>query len=156
LELKHLPPSGILHATAFVTLCEAFLGVESPLNLWSHFFRVRLRHDSGVGVASLGSVDISVCTGTGTEPYFLIPQPGPLVGWWKTWFLLKDEAEALLPTFMGGCPIPHPYWEFGVTQSDFPHLQPLLKMVQGLLKKGLTGEEILQTFLSHGVQPLRQ
>jgi hypothetical protein len=29
-------------------------------------------------------------------------------------------------------------------------------MVQGLLKKGLTGEEILQTFLSHGVQPLRQ
>jgi hypothetical protein len=103
-----------------VTLCEAFLGVEPPLNRWSHFFWVRLWPDSGVGVASLGSVNISVCTSPRTEPYFLIPQPGPPVGWRKTWFLLKDEAEASLPTFMGGCPIPHPNWEFSMTRSDFP------------------------------------
>jgi hypothetical protein len=43
-----------------------------------------------------------------------------------------------------------------MTRSDFPHLQPLLKMVRGLLKKGLTGEEILQTFLSRRVQPLHR
>jgi hypothetical protein len=30
-----------------------------------------------------------------------------------------------------------------MTWFDFPHLQPLLKMVRGLLKKELTGEEIL-------------
>jgi hypothetical protein len=40
LELHHLTSSGILHAVAYVTLREAFLGVEPPLNLWSHFFRV--------------------------------------------------------------------------------------------------------------------
>jgi hypothetical protein len=41
-----------------------------------------------------------------------------------------------------------------MTQSNFPRLHPLLKIVRGLLKKGLMGEEILQTFLSCGVQPL--
>jgi hypothetical protein len=72
LELHHLTPSGILHAAAFITICEAFLRVEPPLNLWSHFFWVQLWLDSGAGMLSLGSVDISVCTGPGTEPYCLI------------------------------------------------------------------------------------
>jgi hypothetical protein len=36
-------------------------------------------------------------------------------------------------------------------RSDLPRLQPLLKMVRGLVKRGLTGEEILKTFLSHRV-----
>jgi hypothetical protein len=65
---------------ALVTLCKAFLGVKPPLNLWSHFIWVYMQHDSGAGAASLGSVDISVLTGPGTEPYFPIPQPGPPVG----------------------------------------------------------------------------
>jgi hypothetical protein len=38
---------------AFVTLCEDYIGIEPPLNLWSHFFWARLRHDLGVGAASL-------------------------------------------------------------------------------------------------------
>jgi hypothetical protein len=56
-----------------VTLCEAFLGVEPPLNMWSYFFWVRLQLDLSAGTTSLGSVDISVCTSPGTKPYFLIP-----------------------------------------------------------------------------------
>jgi hypothetical protein len=43
-----------------------------------------------------------------------------------------------------------------VAQTNFPRLQPLLEIVGGLLQKGLIGEEILWTFLTHGVQPLRQ
>jgi hypothetical protein len=42
LELHHLTPSGILHMVAFVTLCEAYTGIETPLDLWSHFFRAWL------------------------------------------------------------------------------------------------------------------
>jgi hypothetical protein len=38
LELHHLTPSRVLHMAAFVTLCEADIGIEPPLNLWSHFF----------------------------------------------------------------------------------------------------------------------
>jgi hypothetical protein len=61
-----------------------------------------------------------------------------------------------LPTFMGGRTIPHLNWEYGVAQADLHRLQPLLEIVQGLLQRGLTGVEILRTFLSHGVQSIRQ
>jgi hypothetical protein len=43
-----------------------------------------------------------------------------------------------------------------VRQLDLRRLQPLLEAVQGLLQKGPTGVEILQTFFSRGVQPLRR
>jgi hypothetical protein len=38
LELHHLTPSGILHMTAFMTLCEAYIVTEPNFNLWSYFF----------------------------------------------------------------------------------------------------------------------
>jgi hypothetical protein len=67
LELHHLTPLGILHMATFVTLCGAYIGIEPPLNLWSHFFSARLWHDSGAGATSLGSVDISVHSGPGAD-----------------------------------------------------------------------------------------
>jgi hypothetical protein len=42
LELHHLTPSGILHMAAFMTLCEAYNGIEPHFNLWSYFFLARL------------------------------------------------------------------------------------------------------------------
>jgi hypothetical protein len=62
---------------AFVTLWKAYIGIEPPLNSWNHIFGARLRHDLGVGAASLGSVDISVRFGPGADSYFTIPQPDP-------------------------------------------------------------------------------
>jgi hypothetical protein len=41
LELHHLTPSGVLHIEAFVTLCEAYLGIDPELDLWKYFFCVR-------------------------------------------------------------------------------------------------------------------
>jgi hypothetical protein len=46
LELHHLTPSGILHIAAFVTLCEAYMGVKPHFNQWNFFFRIRLRSGS--------------------------------------------------------------------------------------------------------------
>jgi hypothetical protein len=42
LELHHLTPLRILHMAAFVALCETYIGIEPPLNRWSHFFRAQL------------------------------------------------------------------------------------------------------------------
>jgi hypothetical protein len=120
LECHHLTPSGILHMAAFMTLCESHIGIEPPLNLWSHFFSARLWHNLGMGASSQGSVDISVCSGPGADSYFSIPQPDPPVRWWKAWFLVKDEAGAPLPMFTGCYPVPHPSWEYGVAHTDFP------------------------------------
>jgi hypothetical protein len=54
LKLHHLPPSGILHIAAFVTLCEAYMRIEPHFDLWNYFFRVRSLRGSGVEVAVLG------------------------------------------------------------------------------------------------------
>jgi hypothetical protein len=38
LELHHLTSLRILHMVAFVTLCEAYMGVEHHFNLWNYCF----------------------------------------------------------------------------------------------------------------------
>jgi hypothetical protein len=140
LELHYLTPLGILCMAAFMTLCEAYIGIEPPLNLWCQFFWAQLWQDLGAGATSMGSVYISVCSSLTVNSYFSIPQPDPLVGWQKAWFLLKNEDDVSLPAFMDNRPIPHPNWEHGVAWTNFPRLQPLLEIVQDLLQKGLMGE----------------
>jgi hypothetical protein len=42
MQLHNLTPSGILHIVAFVTLCNAFMGIDHHFDLWNYFFRVLL------------------------------------------------------------------------------------------------------------------
>jgi hypothetical protein len=60
LELHHLTPSRILHITASVTPCEAFMRIEPHFHLWNYFFHDRLRPGSNAEVAMCGCVDIYV------------------------------------------------------------------------------------------------
>jgi hypothetical protein len=41
LEFHHLTPSGVLHIVAFMTLCEAYLGINPEINVWKYFSHVR-------------------------------------------------------------------------------------------------------------------
>ena len=41
LELQHLNPTGVLHIAGFVTMCEAFLGMESHVDLFRWIFSER-------------------------------------------------------------------------------------------------------------------
>jgi hypothetical protein len=40
LELHNLTPSGVLRIAAFVTLCEAYMGIDPQLDLWNYSFHV--------------------------------------------------------------------------------------------------------------------
>jgi hypothetical protein len=35
-----MPPLGILYIVAFVTLCEAYMGIDPHFDLWNYFFHV--------------------------------------------------------------------------------------------------------------------
>jgi hypothetical protein len=83
----------------------------------------------------LGNMDISVHSGPKDDPYFSILMPDPLIGWRRAWFLLRNDADAPLPTFTGGRPVPHPNWEYGVAWADLHMLQPLPEIVWGLLQR---------------------
>jgi hypothetical protein len=40
IELQKVTPLGVLHIAAFVTLCEAYLGIDLEFDLWNYFFCV--------------------------------------------------------------------------------------------------------------------
>jgi hypothetical protein len=130
LELHHLTPSGILHIATFVTLCEAYLGIEPHFNILNHFFRARFLAGSGAEAVILGGVDIYVKSGHIVDPYFHHPLSGSSDGWQKVWFFLRNDADTLLPVFTGSHPIPQPNWGYGVARRDLCRLQPLHEVIQ--------------------------
>jgi hypothetical protein len=44
--------------TAFVTMCEAYMGIEPHFNMCNYFFRSWLQQGLGAETAALGNVDI--------------------------------------------------------------------------------------------------
>jgi hypothetical protein len=81
LELHHLMPSGVLHIIVFVTLCEAYLGVDPNLDLWKYFFCVCRPRDPELELTvSRGGV-IHVKLGQGVDPYLEISMPQSMKGW---------------------------------------------------------------------------
>jgi hypothetical protein len=106
LELHHLTTSGILHITAFVTLCEAYIRIEPHFDLWNYFFRARLQQGSDAEAVVLGSMDLFARSRSGIDPYFRLLMSDPSVGWWKVWFFSRNDVDVPLPMVTGSRPIP--------------------------------------------------
>jgi hypothetical protein len=103
-----LAPSGVLHIVTFVTLCEAYLGIDPELDMRMCFFPIRRPQDPEVELTiSMGAI-IHVKVGHGVDPYLEIPMPGSMKAWGKKWFYLKNDASSPLPAFTGNCPVPLP------------------------------------------------
>ncbi|KAK1651544.1 hypothetical protein QYE76_069349 [Lolium multiflorum] len=79
LQLHHLTPNSILHISIFITLCEAFLGVQPNWALWKHIFFYR-RNGSPNVAYNIGGVVISVRP---TVDYFDVKLPDSVQGWRK-------------------------------------------------------------------------
>jgi hypothetical protein len=59
-ELHYLTLSGILHMAAFVTLCEAYMGIEPHFDLWNYIFHARLQQVLDAEAVVMGSMDLFV------------------------------------------------------------------------------------------------
>lgn len=47
LEVHNLQPNNILHVVCFITLCEAFMGIDPHWGLWQYLFNVRVSPGCG-------------------------------------------------------------------------------------------------------------
>jgi hypothetical protein len=148
MELHHLTPSGILHITTFVTLCEAYMGIDPHFIMWNYFLDAE--------AAVLEGVVIHVKSKHDVDPYFDLPMSESTDGWQKIWFFFRNNAITPLPVFMGNRRVPQPNWGYGVVRKDLRKLQPLHKVVQQLQQEGLTVVHLLWTFFSCRVQSLHQ
>jgi hypothetical protein len=73
LKLHHLAPSIVLHITAFMTLCEAYMGIIPNLDRWKYFFCVRRPQDPEVEITISGGAVIHLKWGHRVDPYREIP-----------------------------------------------------------------------------------
>ncbi|KAK1666166.1 hypothetical protein QYE76_054325 [Lolium multiflorum] len=101
LQLHHLTPNSILHISIFITLCEAFLGVQPNWALWKRIFFCR-RNGSANVAYNIGGVVISVRSSVN---YFDVKLPDSVQGWRKKWLYIREEnhgcAEDNIPPFDG-------------------------------------------------------
>jgi hypothetical protein len=118
---------------AFVTLCEAYMGIEPHINQWNYFFRAWLQQGLDTETMALGNMDIFVRSRPEVDPYFPILISDPPIRWQKVWFFLRNDTDVLLLVFTGSCLIPQPKWGYSVAQKNLCSLQPLCDVIQRLL-----------------------
>jgi hypothetical protein len=113
LELHNLTPSGVLHIAAFVSLCEAYLGIDPEFDLWNYSFQVWHPTDPDIELTVSRGMVIHVKSGHGGDPYIDILMPRSMKGWRKKCFtsgtmppcrsphLLVATPFRCLPRWMG-------------------------------------------------------
>jgi hypothetical protein len=88
-QLHQLTPNSILHIACFITLCEAFLGVDPPWGLWKRIFCLR-RNVSKEQVHDVGGAIIPVHP---EAKYFKFNMADSVQGWRIKWFCIKDQKS---------------------------------------------------------------
>ncbi|KAK1647185.1 hypothetical protein QYE76_064990 [Lolium multiflorum] len=159
LQLHHLTPNSILHISIFITLCEAFLGVQPNWALWKHIFFCR-RNGSANVAYNIGGVVISVRSSVN---YFDVKLPDSVQGWRKKWLYIREEnhgcAEDNIPPFDGAEKIlRRRSWDAEATEEERTSTEALMTRIHELQNtrgKELSGIQITAYFLRTRVQPLQ-
>ncbi|KAK1630687.1 hypothetical protein QYE76_005002 [Lolium multiflorum] len=159
LQLHHLTPNSILHISIFITLCEAFLGVQPNWALWKRIFFCR-RNGSPNVAYNIGGVVISVRSSVN---YFDVKLPDSVQGWRKKWLYIREEnhgcAEDNIPPFDGAEKIlRRRSWDAEATEEERTSTEALMTRIHELQNtrgKELSGIQITAYFLRTRVQPLQ-
>ncbi|KAK1630928.1 hypothetical protein QYE76_005243 [Lolium multiflorum] len=159
LQLHHLTPNSVLHISIFITLCEAFLGVQPNWALWKRIFFCR-RNGSPNVAYNIGGVVISVRP---TVDYFDVKLPDSVQGWRKKWLYIQEEnhgcAEDNIPPFDGAEKIfRRRSWDAEATEEERASTEALMARIHELQNtrgKELSGIQITAYFLRTRVQPLQ-
>ncbi|KAK1696926.1 hypothetical protein QYE76_013623 [Lolium multiflorum] len=88
IQLWQLTPNSILHLSIFITVCEAFLGIDPHWGLWRKIFYVK-RHNDSNGPPVVGGVGFVVRK---EVDYFDYPMKESVQGWRNKWFYLRDPV----------------------------------------------------------------
>lgn len=97
IQLWQLTPNSILHVDVFITLCDAFLGIEPHFGLWKKIFFEKRYNSSNVPFV-IGGVGFVVRSEVN---YFSFPMRESVQGWRLKLFYVKDSSttESQLPCF---------------------------------------------------------
>ena len=98
-KLQHLNPTGVLHVAGFITICEAFLGMEPHVDLFWWIFTGRaLSEGKPPRTAPVGDFALQ----KKPSPLGSYPTYSPCDSnrvWHGEWFYIRNPAEASFPSF---------------------------------------------------------
>ncbi|KAK1642383.1 hypothetical protein QYE76_060188 [Lolium multiflorum] len=140
IQLWQLTPNSILHLSIFVTLYEAFLGIDPHWGLWRKIFYVK-RHNGNDGPPVVGGVGFVVRK---EVDYLDFPMKESVQGWRQKWFYLRDTPVAGRRSNL-------PLFEDVLVATPKKSWRNVLKNAGGLT---MCGTEVVSVFLKHRVQPL--
>jgi hypothetical protein len=156
IQLWELTPNSILLLAIFITLCEAFLGIEPHFGLWKNIFFVKRCNCSngsfvtgGVGFVVRKEVD-----------YFNFPMRESVEGWIFKWFYIKDSsaADMQLPRFSDVLEaVSKRYWNNILSPEEKPRVDKLFDRVLRIKESDgqtMIAAEIATVFLKRQVQPI--
>jgi hypothetical protein len=160
MQLHQLTPNSLLHIACFVTLCEAFLGIDPHWILWKYLFRL---HPSGslAEIPELGGAIISVRS---EWQYLEFQMAQTVQGWRQKWFYIKDQKLSdfdqygLAPFDASKGLTKLTTWDALPSEAEVKSIKPLLACIQELknaVGSGLTGMQLMAFFLQRHIQPLQ-
>ncbi|KAK1615715.1 hypothetical protein QYE76_021232 [Lolium multiflorum] len=158
IQLWQLTPNSILHLSIFITVCEAFLGIDPHWGLWRKIFYVK-RHNDNNGPPVVGGVGFVVRK---EVDYFDYPMKESVQGWRNKWFYLRDP---LVPGRRFNLP---PFedkliaklkksWQNTLSPEERLTADRLFGQIIILKNMGgltMRGTEVVSVFLQRRVQPL--
>ena len=91
LQPHHLTPNAVVLLSAFVTLCEGYLGVLPTLELWGEFFQSKVGTRMQ-GVPAQTGAFIASRRSVADNPFPVIPLIQSVKKWQKSYFYMRNIA----------------------------------------------------------------
>jgi len=159
LQPHPLTPNTVVLLSAFVALCEGFLGVLPTLELWGEFFFSKLGTQAA-GVPAQCGAFIAVRRSGADNPFPSISLIKSVKMWQRSYFYVRNVATrgdwVNLPAFEAGPPAGRlPNWSYramSLTPAEAGAIARLQVLTQS---EGLTGPDLLAVFVARRVLPLQ-
>ncbi len=123
----NLNPNSILHISAFIHLCEAFLGVRPHFALFRHLFVLKPLQKGGQ-VCVVGGAALQLHQGRSAK-YVGLALKTSLKGWHSRWFYTTNPSPSL-PAYVGLRPVVKPSWSSTPSDEEMKQVNALLKRLE--------------------------
>jgi hypothetical protein len=156
MQLHQLTPNSLLHIACFITLCEAFLGIDSHWILWKYLFRLRPSGSKGE-ILEVGGAIVFMRL---ESQYLDFKMAQSVQGWRQKWFYIKDQKSSKSDEYglANKSLMKLTTWDALPSDAKVESIKPLLAHVQELknaAEKELTGTQLMVFFLQRRIKPLQ-
>ncbi|KAK1695883.1 hypothetical protein QYE76_012580 [Lolium multiflorum] len=161
LQPHHLPGNSVFYLSCFTTFMEAYIGIRPTLETFARFFALRINSVQGKNIPApkppvqCGSCIISKRQGS---PFFEFSGLESCRLWQGTFFYVKNNGPAdliCLPPF-DPAPPAKTNWSYNPKESHNETNRIIRFMKQKMKDTGICSDDIIRTFISRRVLPLKR